>query len=249
MSTRERLRREDPVRTRPIRNWSALCWPEDPARTGDPSAHQGPAGSEAGRSPFDAVAHGVKLGYKVIDEHISQGQRIAREINDRTYETRSMGNDLWEFTERTLAYYGDLTSMWLKLMGSFAEGDALRNPFASGQGADGASVPPPRSAGNDAPPDAEPLAVSIEVSSARPARVTLELHPRSEALPLATHGLRALDPEKPPLTDVAFETDAEGRPSLSIRVPEDQAADLYTGVVVDRNTGQSRGTLSVRVTG
>jgi hypothetical protein len=63
-----------------------------------------------------------------------------------------------------------------------------------------------------------------------------------------THGLRAVDPGKPPLTEVAFiAAQGHGPPTLRILVPDDQPPGIYSGVIVDRESGETRGTLTVGI--
>lgn len=244
MSDRRRLRREDPVRTEPIRNWSTLYRGSNSWDSRNPSADPKSADKATpGGSWNDVVAQGVKLGYRVIEEYMRQGQRIAQQINNRSYGPGAMGNDIRDLAERMLRYYTDLASLWFDLMGSIAGNpDLMRNLFGLWQ--------PKSEPSANATPVNGAMAVSIEIVSTRPTQVTLDLRPQSAGLFLATHGLRALDPEKPPLTDITFERSLDhGLTSLRIRVPEGQPADIYTGVVIDRDTGQPRGTLSVRIAG
>ena len=59
-----------------------------------------------------------------------------------------------------------------------------------------------------------------------------------------------MEPGKPPLTDVAFERAPHGDlVRLRIRVPDTQPVGIYAGAVVDRDTGEPCGTVSVRLTG
>lgn len=124
---------------------------------------------------------------------------------------------------------------------------------AAGRGArPAASMPPPSSQGDaDAPshPDEQPHgAIAIEVASSRPVRAELDLQPGAERLHLAIAELRSLDRESKPLTGVVFEPGAPGEPpTLRVHVPDQQAPDVYHGVVVDRRTGRPAGTLSIQV--
>jgi hypothetical protein len=55
-------------------------------------------------------------------------------------------------------------------------------------------------------------------------------------------------PGAAPITDVTFRPKADGSgPEISIVVPPDQPAGLYTGIVLDSDTGESQGTLQIRV--
>jgi hypothetical protein len=61
-------------------------------------------------------------------------------------------------------------------------------------------------------------------------------------------GLHAVDSDKPGLTDITFSpAKVDGRRKLRVFVPVNQPAGSYSGVIVDRETGELRGTLTVRV--
>jgi hypothetical protein len=241
VSGRERLRREDPARTAPIRNWSTLYRRSDSWDLRDPSGQAKAPGEAAGGGSWnDVVSHGVELGYRVIEEQIRQGQRVAEKLNRRSYDPRAMGGDLREVADRVWRYYTDLGALWVDFLSSLAgDGDLVRRLFGAWQ---------PRPEPSNPASTNGATAVSIEVSCARPARVTLDLRPHSEGMPLVCQELRALDAGKPPLTDVRFEPSPDGPLSLRIRVPEAHPPGIYTGAVIDRDTGQPRGTLSVRLT-
>ena len=90
--------------------------------------------------------------------------------------------------------------------------------------------------------------LGIEIIAACPTQVTLQLYPQTGERSFMTPGLQAMDPDKPPLTDVTFTPSGDnGQASVRIRVPEGQPPDTYTGAVLDRVTGRPQGTLSVRV--
>jgi hypothetical protein len=247
----QRLRREDPVRTEAIRNWSTLyrrphSWgfrtpvtdPQETDRT------------ENARSQNGVVSHGVELGYQVVDEHIRQGQRVAHQLNGRPPTAGAMEDDIRGLVERLVRYYGDLGALWGDLLNSLATNpdflDTLLRPWQPhaapstvNRGADDGTL---------STSTRGPIAVGIEIISSCPTQVILDLHPQSEKLPLGTHGLSAVDPKKPPLTDIAFEPGFDhGAIRLRVRVPDGQPPDTYTGVIVDKRTNQPRGTLSVRV--
>jgi hypothetical protein len=90
--------------------------------------------------------------------------------------------------------------------------------------------------------------VRIEVVSARPAEVALELGPGLNGAALVVHALRAVDPEKPRLDDVTLRSDsAEGPLTLRIRVPDGHPAGVYNGLIIEEATSRPVGTLSVRL--
>ncbi len=256
----QRLRREDPVRTEPIRNFSNAFrtdpW-EDPDRygTGDPCG-PGPAG-DAGRyrdraSWNDVVSRGVELGYQVIEDQIRQGQRVARDLNDRPYDVGRMSDDLWEVTERSFRYYSEATNLWMQFLTgmSWMGGPGMGGPWTRPWGRPGDRRRPEEAASAPSPAESgwRRVAVAFEVDSLRPVSVELDLHtPGDVALPLAAVGLQSLEGHTA-LTEITFEPGVvrEGV-RLRLRIPDDQPAGFYTGVVFDQRTGQSQGTLSVRV--
>lgn len=243
MNDRRRLHREDPVRTGPIRNWATLYRRSDSWGTRDSSMSRESANDGAQNdSTNDMVTRGVKLGYRVIEEYLRQGQQAAQQINNRSYSPGAMGNDIQEMVGRLVRYYIDLGALWGDLINSLVANpeflNSLLRPF---------QPPSTPSTTNGASANGA-TAVAIEVVSTRPTQVTLDLHPHLEKYSLATYDLRAVDPEKPPLTDITFESSPDPGPvRLRIRVPDGQPPDIYTGVIVDKTTNLPRGTLSVRI--
>jgi hypothetical protein len=76
----------------------------------------------------------------------------------------------------------------------------------------------------------------------------MDLKPGSAGRRLVVHGLRATTAAAPPLTDVAFDTDPSAEiVGVRVRVPNDLPPGIYTDVVLDRDTGEPRGTISVRI--
>jgi len=239
MNDRPRLRREDPARTEPIRNWSTLY------RRDDSWESPSPAGAGRGGSYGDVVTEGVELGYQVIEEQIRHGQRVAKQINKRVYNAGAMGNDVREVAERILRYSADLSALWFEflvsMVGSTDVTDLLRTLFRQPTGKPEATA---------APDSTGTAAVSIEIVSSRPVRVTLDLRPEARGRSLCAQDLRAPESGKPPLTQVTFEhAPGGGASTVRIRVPDTQPPGTYSGAVIDRDTGDPRGTLSVRLAG
>lgn len=243
MSDRERLRREDPVRTGPIRSWSTLYRRPDSWDYPNAAAEPNPAADEAPRASWtDTVTYGVELGYRVIEEQIRQGQRVAEQLNDRTYGPRAMSNDVREAAQRLLYFYADTGALWFDFFASLAGGNVdLVRRFLGGP-----LAPTPAAASRTAH---APAGVSIDILAVRPTQVRLDLHSDGDALtrPLAAQPLSAHEVGVPPLTDVTFARGARGL-ELRVRVPDTQRPGVYTGTVIDRDTGEIRGTLTVRVT-
>lgn len=238
MTDRERLHKMDPERIAPNRSWAGLYRNARSWGNGDTRAQSGFApGGCPGEAWSDVVTQGVALAYRVIEEQIRQGQRVAEQINNRSYDAEMMGRDAQELAERLVRYWGEAWRLWFGFLGTFLGGsDLARNAWQPW------TVPPA------AAPKQKKTTIAVEVLSVQPARVILDLRPESERRSLTVLELRAVDASKPPLTDIRF----EGHPSgdvvgLLVRVPDDQPPGLYSGVVLDRDTGEPYGTLSVRI--
>jgi hypothetical protein len=102
---------------------------------------------------------------------------------------------------------------------------------------------PPEPAGRPAP-----MSIAQRVRSRRPVEVTVStLPPMNPAAPPGVAGLLSLNPASPALRQVAFEVGADGGLQIRIEVPDDQPVDVYSGAVVDMESRQPIGTLTVRV--
>lgn len=89
------------------------------------------------------------------------------------------------------------------------------------------------------------LRVSVTTVSSRPVRVGFDLRPGCEGLALGAQNVRAVEPDKPALEDVRFESDDELR--IIVTVTDEQPEGLYAGRIVDQQSGETVGMLSVHV--
>src|SRR5688572_28553371 len=71
----ERVKKPEPERSQPIRNWGVLF--------GAPSS----TAPGANAPPGDPVSRGVELGYRVIEEYLRQGQNVARAMGVPSFGT------------------------------------------------------------------------------------------------------------------------------------------------------------------
>jgi hypothetical protein len=264
--SRERLHRPEPEREGPIRGgWLGLFGPP----LGGADSASGAAGSPEGAAPVglnDAVARAVDLGYRVVDDYIRQGQNAARLFRQRSYGPEALRHDLQELGVRMFQYASDLAGLWFEAVGAAASGEAAAGRAAAepppsgtgrGLGLGGAAARPSppadpapgrRDAQDTAPAPPYGARVSVRLESARSAEVQVDLRPVLPRTALLVHDLRAVDPTRPPLREVAVESGDAGDPVVvRIRVPDDQPAGTYRGVVVDARTSLPLGTLSVRV--
>ena len=237
--SKERIRRPEPRRTQPIRNVATL-FGAGPRRAPDDAAAAGGGVASFG----EAVSRSVELGYRVVDEYIRQGQRAAQRMNDRSLGPETVTRDVQELTARMAQYASDFLGVWFEVLELAAGAGGARG--ANGETA--AASPPPAPPRAPREPAAERTRVRIQVRSAQAAEVSIDLVPDAERRSLVVHALRAVDPEKPRLTDVVLEPGARGEPlTLRIGIPTDQPAGVYNGLIIDEQTSRPAGTLSVRV--
>ena len=252
--SRDRYRRPDATRQEPIRSWWNFFRPAESPN----GSSQKPPGD--GRKLNHVVDRGVKLGYQVIEDQIRQGQRLAEEINSRSYGTESMNRDLQELAIRSMRYYVDAASLFMDFMSTLPASVGLPfRPFGgAANGAAGPSNGPPpygSAAPGGAPPSyapppaaAAPTPVATRVTSTRPATVTVDLRADDARRPLSVPGLFTAEKGTPPLSDVAcLSASGDGRPVLAVEVPDDQPPGLYSGVIFDAESGEPRGSVTVRI--
>lgn len=220
----QRHSREDPERTEPIRDFSGAFR--------DPDSAGGSGKADAAKGE-DFVTSGVRLGYRLVEEQIRRGRRAARHASG---QFKSSSSELQDLTERALRFYSDASRFWFDraadLLAPFDLDDLMAEDEAAGTA-----------------PEAAPGGTAfmpLDVASSRPVRVRLNLRPGSESLPLDVIQPRARDVAKPPLMNVSFTQEAAGT-GLTLRIPDDQPADVYHGVVCHRDSGEPLGTLSVEI--
>jgi hypothetical protein len=228
MSTDDRFRRDDPVRTDPVRNFSNTLRPDDPTTTPPDWMNQPPTPGTTGPTPGDTsdfVTHGVRLGYGILHDQLHRGQRLAEQFSGGLGTVTAPATDMRQVMERMLRFYSGMyletSLLWMDLL--FPASNSSRNS------------------------DLRSSDIPVTIFSSRPTLHTLNLNPRAESHKLEACQLWSRDRAKPPLMDAAFASGSDGKVFLRVRVPDDQPADTYLGVVCDRTTGEPLGTLSVEI--
>jgi hypothetical protein len=255
MSDRPRVKRKDPERSAPIRNWSNLFRsagaPGVSPASGNGAAMKrsadefvpdgvanGSAPGAASAAPTEPVSEeaqfGIESAYRVIDEHLREGQRAAQARSPRGTTTGLAGaaitnEGIQEIAAQAIRLYSSMAPLWSGIVNSMANAGVPREPVA---GASPSSLKP----------------VVVEIASPRMARVTVDLPSQANPQNLAIGGMLAVEAEKPPLKDVRLAIEpGSNRVVVRIRVPDDQPAGAYSGVIVERESGESRGTITVRI--
>lgn len=191
------------------------------------------------RAAKGPLAEGVKLAYSVIEKYLAEGRRTAEEFSNQPYTTRVTTDNLQDILERMLRFQAEILPLWVDTLATLVKVDPARTAHTAAP-----NVWPHPNGG----PNPETMAVSIEVVSLRPVQVSVELRPNSQAQSLVALGLNAIDSRKPALKDISLAPDeVQGRVKLHIRIPESHPSGTYSGVIVDRDSGETRGTLSIRI--
>jgi hypothetical protein len=222
----DRITRPEPERTQPIRSWTQTLFGMPPPANGE----------RASAAPLeDVVSRSVELGYRVVDDYLREGQRVAERFGGRGFGADALVGDMQQLTARMARYTSDVFEVWFQLL----------------QLAMGGRVRPPENAAPAAPvaaPEAPAASrIRIAVDASQPTEVVLDLRPDAAGRRLLVHALRPADGgEGARLGDVSIEPDAGGA-VVRVRVPPRHPAGVYNGLVIDEETTCPAGTLSVRV--
>ncbi len=235
MSERERFRRDEPVRTGPIRDFSTLY---RPLQSSDNYAGSPPPSEREEVASASAPAFsGVEAAYRVIQRHFDEGRLEAEQLTNGSRPAVNSTDPLQHLLERTLRFQEEILPLVL---------DSLRNLVKPAS----TTVTDSRAPGGSVDRGTfDTSSLVIDIVSSRPIEVSLDVRDNSTTLPLATPGLHALDGSKPPLTSVTFlpATENCGRLRLRIAIPDGHPSGIYSGVVMDSVRCEARGTLTVTV--
>ena len=231
----ERLRREDPKRTEPIRSARNHVeanggWGE--SLTGRPTGKKD--GNEAGDSS-DTVDYGVHLGYKIIEEQILKGRKLAEQWH--APDTERKPEEEWpRVIDRLLNVYRDLGSVWMDATESIISRVANLAMESYAEGGE-----------SHAHAEQSNLDLAVTVKCGKKLQIQLDLK-SGLAGNLNVPPLHGLDPAAEPLTSVRILPRSTGKGAeLEVEVPDNALATTYTGVIVNADTNEPRGTLSLQV--
>jgi hypothetical protein len=167
----------------------------------------------------------VALAYKVVDSHIIQGQKAAASLRAGTYSSSDFDKDLKQCLDRALELSKEFGALGVDLF------DAVRRMTGPrwGLGSVGGNV-----------------AVELK-NQKRTAHVDVHLHPSATRFSPAVLPLHSADRRKPPLTDVHLRVGEDQRPVLIVNFPDDHPHGVYTGTIIDSETHEAGGFISVRI--
>lgn len=193
---------------------------------------------EAPSPAKDSISRSVEVAYQVIEKHIAGGRRAAEHFNSQPYSARPSQDGLQSLLQQMARYQGELIPVWIDLLTNLVKVDspggissAIQKEAAANGGKHEPSSP-----------------VTIELISKRPVRVSCELRSNVQSAELGSAGLHAVEAGKPPLTGIELIPDESGRwVKVTITVPDHHPPGRYSGVIVNRESGEIRGTLSIDI--
>jgi hypothetical protein len=250
MARRQRVKRPVPERTEPDRSWRG-AFGASPDASRPPSqassAHTDPSAPDRKEASYEAIND----AYRVIDDYLRQGQRMAEQFWLPAMGSNGPMNQFGPLFERFMRSAGDMGTAWVEMMSQWsspprgievAQGTA--GPFGAGKTTRHSERDfqegPPR----DRP--ATSTGVSVQVESARKFQISVDLLDASEPGDLEIHELVASDRALSPIADVTIEKDASGRRvTVRVRVPKTQPPGVYNGMLLERGTHRPRGTVSL----
>lgn len=230
---KQRIRRSRPERTAPIRDFSGVfSQGANEKRTGAKATD----GSTSGSTSGDAVNDSVRLGYSVIQDQIRRGQRIAQQMSGLPYGRTE--SDMGKLFTRMVNFSADFGALFTDMMETVWRNGL--NGASSSEGTSPAREPSSANGGR--------LNVAVRLETSRPTGVSLSLGSCSDASKLRVPGLLPLSGDAPAITGIDFAADgASAQPVLTIRIDDSQPTGRYAGVVVEGESEEPVGTLSLKL--
>jgi hypothetical protein len=248
MAANGRVKRPVPERTEPDRDWrNALD--ASAGKNGVNGASHAPAPApERREASYDAVND----AYRVIDEYLRQGQRMAERVWLPMIADAAPMADFGRIFERFMRSAGEMGTAWLEMMGQWSTPPRPTEIPRGGAGPFSAGRSPERSA-PPAQPDRAGKArggggVSVQVESRRRFEIRVDLFDSDDAGGLEIKELVGARSAKDRITGVSVESKPGARKAtVRVKVPDGQRPGLYNGMLLDQTSHQPRGTVSLRL--
>lgn len=266
-----RMKRPKLERDRPVRSFSTLFGAPASGRAhSEPDGASETDGSESSNGSSNgadgangsagagrAVSETVEMGYRVIDDYLRQGQKVAEAFNPATWMNPGQGGsneELQKIAQRVMQYGWDFAGMWFEMWsrmggaGAWPQGPWMAGmPFGPSPNGQQHGGGPERHASADGM-GAEPVRLEIDVRSSRATSTSIELRP-GKTHDLILQRLRPAAEDGLPIGEASLEPAADGHAlKLKVTVPDEQKAGIYNALIVDSRTNLPRGTFSITVT-
>jgi hypothetical protein len=214
------------------------------------------AESTDGRSKVgarDAGYQTINDAYRLIDEYVRQGQRMAENLWLPLTGLETDEKSQFKAPERFMRAMSDMTLSWVELMQQWTTNmqsnpsqapTGESSPFTAGKATRERGETPP--AARDGAPASRALRVAVE--SRGRVEVSVHVADATALTSLVASELRPFGAEAPAITGVSLDlASSADAPVLRIRVPDDQPAGAYNGLLVERGSERPRGTVSLLV--
>lgn len=264
MAETPRKRRTPLKRTEPIRRAAAAG-----AAKSASAAHGRKSDEGLDLAVSDAVAHAVRLGYKVLAENLEEGRAAAKQFRVGEYSVRDVPGDLNLLAKRMINLARDLSTTTFDVLDRVLQDPALMKavrrmadavePVAATTAPSTATpfnspAPAKANSGKKVTPAApaaaaQSIPLTCRFSGSAEAKVLAALLRKPDKpTPLATAGLTTLAPGAPAIVAVTFHASDDGLGVIAdIQIPADQAAGVYSGAVVGAADGKALGALTIQV--
>jgi hypothetical protein len=224
--------------------------PAEPAS--EPSGAAG-AATAATADPHDGANRTLNDAYRLVDEYLRQGQKMAENVWLPSGASGSSFDAGLGAPGRFMRAMGDMTLAWVEVMQQFANGAApareapvgSAGAFKVNQAPAPATVPTPSVAAPNAAEHAAELTVRVQASGR--VEVSVQLGELSNAAHLAPTELRSFTGHVESIRDVSLIVMPGAAPVLQIVVPDGQPAGTYNGLLLDAKSQKPRGTVSLSV--
>lgn len=192
------------------------------------------------------IEEGVRTAYRVIDSYCREAETAARRLGSFDYPQLDEALDEGRFghlQSRWLKLSSDMLANWFDLAGLATEAvTAYREPARHR-----AEPQETRRETADREPSDQVARVRFEVRAARPVSVSADLRPGAHLIALASNGLTALG-DRDRFIDVELQNDyADQRVVVRLTVHDEHHPGVYTGTVVNANTGAPIGSIHAQV--
>ncbi len=204
---------------------------------------QGPAALD------EVVSRAVETGYKVIEEQIQQGQKVAEQLSQGNIGADMVNGNVSEIFERVLRFYSDMGALWFEMLESVMRNPAASQMFENFAGKAGGKANGHAMNGAEHPAAQSAPSLPVEIVCARPtgARAILDLHPGVDLTGVTLRPLLSQQAETPPIEEVRLIAARPGWPAtVQITIPEEQPAGVYASMVLQAS-GEPAGTLCLHL--
>jgi hypothetical protein len=221
MIARDRMGRSGPLLTTPPRLMGRLRLHQDRLRA-SPRTSDGSGAANLLARYGGLIRGAVNLAGRHFSDQIHQSRRAASEVLDGSYNVAAFDQDMKMCLDRMLRLPREVRAISLDFF-------------------DGITGAPVSCSGS---PE-----VVVEVVSARRTEATVQLSPTSSgfvplALPLFT-----ADRAAAPITNARFVVKDGTRLVLTVRIPDSQPLGTYTAAIVDAQTQEPGGLITIKVLG